>query len=184
MSTSSPAARKRVSNPPAASRAALRIAMLQPGMCSASRSDRSTCTGPPGALATLSAINPSPGGAMFGPPTPAYSESIKLTARDCSQCGSGHASSSGKATTSPLARARPRPGVPVVGRGEPNRGGAAARKRTAHLPLQHVGLALLAEPLTVDTDLGEQQWAVPRDVVESRQIGLQTIAFLEIDIEC
>ncbi len=74
--------------------------------------------------------------------------------------------------------------MPFVGPGEHKRAGAAACKRTPHLPLQHVGLALLAEPLTVDTDLSEQQWAVPRDVVESRQIGLQTIAFLEIDIEC
>src|SRR2546425_8972009 len=32
---------------------------------------RSTWTGLPGALATHSAIGPSPGGAMFGPPTPA-----------------------------------------------------------------------------------------------------------------
>ena len=29
--------------------------------------------GPPGALATQSATGPSPGGAMFGPPTPTYS---------------------------------------------------------------------------------------------------------------
>jgi len=42
MSTSSPAAVKRGSNPPTASRALLRNAMLQPGMCSASRSERRT----------------------------------------------------------------------------------------------------------------------------------------------
>ena len=45
--------------------------MLQPGMCSATLSERRTWTGPPGALATQSAIGPSPAGAMFGPPTPA-----------------------------------------------------------------------------------------------------------------
>ena len=42
--------------------------MLHPGMCSASRSDSRTCIGPPGALATHSATDPSPGGGMFGPP--------------------------------------------------------------------------------------------------------------------
>src|SRR5438067_114239 len=46
-------------------------AMLHPGMCSASRSDTRTCAGLPGAFAMLSAIHPSPGGAMFGPPTAA-----------------------------------------------------------------------------------------------------------------
>ena len=48
-----------------------RKAMLQPGRCSASRSVSRTWVGSPGALATQSAISPSPGGAMFGPPTAA-----------------------------------------------------------------------------------------------------------------
>ena len=51
--------------------------MLQPGTCSASVSEISTCTGPPGALATQSAIGPSPGGAIFGPPTPTQSPVMK-----------------------------------------------------------------------------------------------------------
>ena len=51
----------------------LRNAMLQPGMCSATSSESSTWIGPPGALATHSATGPSPGGGMFGPPTPAWS---------------------------------------------------------------------------------------------------------------
>ena len=64
-----------------ASRLAFRNAMLQPGMCSASRSVRSTCTGPPGARATHSAISPSPGGARFGPPTAACDVLMNVAAR-------------------------------------------------------------------------------------------------------
>src|SRR3990172_4375979 len=89
ISTSSPALRKRGSNPPAASSADLRKAMLQPGICSASRSETRTCTGPPGALATHSAIGPSPGGRRLGPPTPTKDDDRKDEARNFSQCGSG-----------------------------------------------------------------------------------------------
>ena len=59
------------SQPPIWRKASVRNEQLQPGLCSAVSSSRSTCTGPPGAFATHSAIHPSPGGAMFGPPTPA-----------------------------------------------------------------------------------------------------------------
>ena len=81
--------------------------MLQPGMCSASRSVRSTWIGPPGAFATQSAISPWPGGGMFGPPTPTWSLRRNVSARNCSQCGSGRASSSMYATISPDAAASP-----------------------------------------------------------------------------
>jgi hypothetical protein len=73
---------------------AFRNAMLQPGMCSASRSESRTWMGPPGALATHSAIGPSPGGGMLGPPTAAYVVRRKVAARYVSQCGTGRASSS------------------------------------------------------------------------------------------
>ena len=45
--------------------------------------------GPPGALATQSAIGPSSGGAMLGPPTPACFVLPKVAARYISQCASG-----------------------------------------------------------------------------------------------
>ena len=94
MSTSSPAIRNWGSKPPIASAPALRKAMLQPGMCSASRSETSTWIGPPGALATQSATAPSSGGGMLGPPTPTCVVLTKVAARWRSQCGSGCASSS------------------------------------------------------------------------------------------
>ena len=69
-STSSPAVRNCGSNPPMATSASFLNAIEQPGMCSASLSDSSTWTGPPGAFATQSAIHPSPSGPMFQPPSP------------------------------------------------------------------------------------------------------------------
>ena len=77
MSTSSPATRNCGSKPPIASRRIFRNAMLQPGMCSASRSESRTWIGPPGALATHCATGPSSGGGMFGPPMPTWSESLE-----------------------------------------------------------------------------------------------------------
>ena len=53
--------------PSIAASASRRKLILQPGICSASTSEISTCTGPPGALAMQSATWPSPGGAKFGP---------------------------------------------------------------------------------------------------------------------
>src|SRR6267143_177431 len=69
-STSSPAIRNLGSNPPIAFRASDRIAILHPGMCSASRSVMRTCMGFPGAFATHSAVGEVSGGGMFGPPMP------------------------------------------------------------------------------------------------------------------
>ena len=87
--------------------------MLQPGMCSASVSETSTWTGPPGACATHSATAPSPAGGMFGPPTPDVSRRGRTRARGTSASrGSGRASSSMYATISP-SRAR-EPGVARV----------------------------------------------------------------------
>ena len=45
--------------------------MLQPGMCSATVSVRSTWLGPPGAAATQAWTQFRAGGETFGPPTPA-----------------------------------------------------------------------------------------------------------------
>src|SRR4030065_364577 len=87
ISTSSPALRKRGSNPPAASSADLRKAMLQPGICSASRSETRTVPGPAAALATHSAIGPSPGGRRLGPPTPTKDDDRKDEGRNFSQWG-------------------------------------------------------------------------------------------------
>src|SRR5207249_3523933 len=57
--------------PPTASRAPFRNAMLHPGICSAIRSEIRTAFGPPGAFAIASALHPSFDGARFGPPTAA-----------------------------------------------------------------------------------------------------------------
>ncbi len=94
MSTSSPAIRNCGSNPPIASRLAFQKAMLQPGMCSAISSESSTWIGPPGALATHSAVAPSSSGGMLGPPMPACELFMNAVARWHSQCGSGLASAS------------------------------------------------------------------------------------------
>ena len=59
--------------------------MLHPGMCSASRSDKSTWIGRPVDAATQSATVPSPGGGMFGPPMPACELPAKPAARYRSQ---------------------------------------------------------------------------------------------------
>ena len=59
--------------------------MLQPRMCSASRSETSTWIGPPGAFAMQSARKPSAGG-TFGPPIAAWGadarEALRTFAKD------------------------------------------------------------------------------------------------------
>src|SRR5947199_9574781 len=85
-----------------ASRAVLRKAILHPGICSASVSDRRMWTGFPGEWATHSAMDPSPGGAMLGGPTPTCFVFINVLARYRTQCGSGYESSSIYATIRPL----------------------------------------------------------------------------------
>ena len=69
-STSSPALRYSVSNPPTLMNAQRWNAMLQPGMCSATTSVSSTWVGLPGAAATAACTQFTAGGEMFGPPTP------------------------------------------------------------------------------------------------------------------
>jgi hypothetical protein len=88
-STSSPATRNFASKPPIAASRSRRTAMLQPGTCSATSSERSTWIGFPGALSTHSATRPSPGGATFGPPIAAWSLAMNAAARNVSQSGSG-----------------------------------------------------------------------------------------------
>src|SRR5439155_9956906 len=106
-STSSPALRNLGSNPPIASSASFQNAMLHPGMCSAMVSEIKTGFGPPGALAMASALQPSFGGGRFGPPTPTALPSMSASARNRNQWISGYASSSMKATISPVAALMP-----------------------------------------------------------------------------
>src|SRR6266581_5809117 len=94
-STSSPATRNCGSNPPIAWRQALRNAMLQPGICSASRSERRTCVGLPGALATQSAIGPSPTGAILGPPIRTNLSKEEFVQRSTKTAAAGVGSRSG-----------------------------------------------------------------------------------------
>ena len=81
--------------------------MLHPGTCSASRSDTNTWVGPPGALATHSAIQLEFGGNTLGPPTAANGPLAKVAARCDSQSGSAIASSSMYAMISPVAAFMP-----------------------------------------------------------------------------
>ena len=95
------------SNPPISTSFSLRNAMLQPGMCSASRSESSTCAGPPGALSKQSATMPQTGWRQIRTADPTYVESRNAAARYLSQCGSGNASLSRYATISPFAASSP-----------------------------------------------------------------------------
>ena len=77
--------------------------MLQPGMCSATRSVNITCAGPPGETITAAATAESSGGRKLCPPTPANPEYNRSPTRYLNQSSSARQSESVNAMISPVA---------------------------------------------------------------------------------
>ena len=73
--------------------------------------------------------------------------------------------------------------MPLVRPSEDKRTRATARECGAHLPVQGPRLPQLAMTAAVEPDLGEDQRPIAREVVESREVGLEALLGLEVDIE-
>src|SRR5439155_1170538 len=147
-STSSPAMRNCESNPPIAWSAALRNAILQPGICSASTSESRTCVGPPGALATQPATFPAPAGAILAPPRPR----LAGRKRNFSESRANGPERGLRATVTVREAELPvfdvvAPAVPFVGPCEHKGSGAAGGKGRPDLPIQRGGLSLFGMPV-------------------------------------
>jgi hypothetical protein len=73
--------------------------------------------------------------------------------------------------------------VPLVGPGEDEGARAARREGRADLPLERPGLRGQAVPLRVEADLAQEQRLLPRQVLEPRQVRIEAVGRLEIDVE-
>src|SRR5262249_3750290 len=50
-------------------------------------------------------------------------------------------------------------------------------------PLEHVRLVILTMSTTVEPDLAHEHWTITRNILQTRQITLETILCLEVDIK-
>ena len=73
--------------------------------------------------------------------------------------------------------------MPFVGPREHEDPGAARRKGQANLPVQRRRLALLAVAAAVEADLGDDERKVVGDVLKPRQVGVEGLRSLEVDVE-
>src|SRR5216117_269286 len=73
--------------------------------------------------------------------------------------------------------------VPFVGPGINKGAGTAGCERRSHLPVEGARLGLLAVPAAVQPDLTHDQGALAREVLQPREVGLQILRLLEVDIE-
>src|SRR5207247_326680 len=73
--------------------------------------------------------------------------------------------------------------VPVVGRGISKGASAAGCERRSSLPVERARLGLLAVPKAVQPDLTHDQRTIAGKVLNAREVGLQALRFLEVDIE-
>jgi hypothetical protein len=73
--------------------------------------------------------------------------------------------------------------MPFVRPAEDERPGTSGRERGANLPAQRVRLGEQAVPLRVEAHLAQQQRPVAGQVLEPRQIRVETLARLEVDVE-
>jgi hypothetical protein len=73
--------------------------------------------------------------------------------------------------------------APLVRPGEDEGAGAAGRVSRSELPPEHPGLNVLTVPAAVETELRDQKRAVPGDVMETGEVGLQRLVRFEVDVE-
>ena len=73
--------------------------------------------------------------------------------------------------------------VPLVGPGEDEHARAAGGEGGAHLPVERARLGAFGVAQRVEADLGDEQRAVARDVLEPGQVRLELRARLEVDVE-
>ena len=72
---------------------------------------------------------------------------------------------------------------PFVGPGIDEDPGPPVGKHRPNLPVEHVRLGDLAVPVTVQSHLGHDQWAVPGDVVQAAEVGIQAFLRFQINVE-
>src|SRR2546421_6038052 len=73
--------------------------------------------------------------------------------------------------------------VPLVGPGKHKSACAAGGKGGAHLPVERARLGLGALAAAVQSNLGQNQRSVARQVVQPRQVGGEGLLRLQVDVE-
>ena len=73
--------------------------------------------------------------------------------------------------------------MPLVGPGEDERARAARRERRAELPVESVAACVSAVAAAVETELRDHERPVAGDVLQPREVGLQALGVLEVDVE-
>ncbi len=73
--------------------------------------------------------------------------------------------------------------MPLIGPREHERADAAGASARFELPVQRPGLLLLAVAATVEAELGHQQRAIVGQVLQPREVALEQLAPLQVDVE-
>src|SRR5262245_8029503 len=73
--------------------------------------------------------------------------------------------------------------MPLVGPREHKRACASRRESRSNLPVERVGLGIIAVPQAIEADLGHDQRPLVRDSMKMSQIGRQRPLIFEVDIE-
>ena len=73
--------------------------------------------------------------------------------------------------------------MPFVGPREHKRAGASGRKSRPNLPIQRAGLDVFRIPKAVESDLRHQKRALPRDVLQTGEVGFQLRLRFEVNVE-
>src|SRR2546422_3333306 len=73
--------------------------------------------------------------------------------------------------------------VPLVGPREHEHAATPGGERRSHLPVERARLATLAVAQGVQAQLAHEERPVPSDVLQARQVRLEAVLRLEVDVE-